>query len=141
MSVRKKDVNDCEMKYTGHSPSSSLLENSNCSTCPKDLVAVFILEFRRVPLLPAVNILLLLLLCIDLLLTSEKSDCFPLTFKFLPSMIKFTEFLRLTLNRRPLVASCRCSGFVNIVYLDMFFVCRIHKCLQNAGKYSLCGAK
>jgi hypothetical protein len=95
-----------------------------------------------VSLLPGVNILLLLLLCIDLLVTPEKSDYVPLTFKFSPSTIKVTEFLqRLTLNRRPLVASRRYSGFVNIVYLDVFFVCRIQKCLQSAGKYSLCGAK
>jgi len=50
------------MKYTGHSTNVLLLENSNCYTCSKDLVAVFILEFRRVSLLPGVNILLLLLL-------------------------------------------------------------------------------
>jgi len=57
-----------------------------------------------------------------------------LTFKFSPNMIRATEFLqRLTLNRRPLVASRRYSGIVNIVYLDMFFACRIQKCLQNAG--------
>ena len=90
-----------------------LLENSNCSTHAMDLVAVFILEFRRVSL-PDVNILLLLLLRIDLLLMPVKSDCVTLTYKFSPTMIKVTEFLkRLSLNRRPLVASRRYSGFLN----------------------------
>ena len=87
MSVREEDINDYKMKNTDRSQNLLLLENSNYSTCSKDLVTVLILEFRRVSLLPGVNILLLLLLCIYLLLTPEKSDCVPLILKFSPSMI------------------------------------------------------
>jgi len=76
MSIGEEDINDSEMKYTGHSPNLLLLENSNCSKRPKNLVAVFILEFRRVSLLPGVNMLLLLLLCIDVLLTPGKATLF-----------------------------------------------------------------
>jgi hypothetical protein len=80
-----------------------------------------------------VNILVFLLLCINILLKPEKSDCVPLTFKFSPSMIKVAEFLkRLTLNRRPLVASRRYSGFVKIVYRDMFFVGYVSVCRIQA---------
>lgn len=94
MSIREGDINDYETKCTGHSPNLSLFAYSNFATCQKDLVAVFILEFRPVILLQGMNMLLFLLFYINLFLTPEKSVCVPLEFKFSPSMIKVTEFLK-----------------------------------------------
>ena len=76
MSIREGYINGHETKCTGHSPNLLLFGNSNFATCPKDLVAVFILEFRPVILLQGMNVLLFLLFYISLFLTPEKATVF-----------------------------------------------------------------